>query len=129
METVNTIEIDGEQWEVEDSVARADVATVTEYETQTFVQDTMNTIVQRIGKICLLDIYGHLSANYASVVTIYTLPEEWRPRNDSRFVIFDNSRDVFGGQGVVRADGSVQLYITSYITGNSLAGRACYFLN
>lgn len=115
MEVVNTLDIDGTQWEIQDGVARNKIAVIERRNTvelKEIVKD--NCYLKMAKRNGIIDCYisYKLSKDLAEnhVVLIGIIPVDWRPAVDTRNMFATNSNDTYKGQMVAKENGDIHIW-------------------
>ena len=123
MEIVNTLDIDGTQWEIQDVEARNKIATLeTEIEKLKTIEEWVYNIPVYGGKITarrqgnVVSVFGNAIGNIKTLtedigdINFAVLPERFRPTDPQFFMIRISGSYTTNYGGMIQEDGHVNFY-------------------
>lgn len=115
MEVVNTLDIDGTQWEIRDKSASNKIAVIEQRNTvelKEIVKDNCYLKMAKRNGIINCYIRYKPSTNTAGKQVLLTgiLPVGWRPAVDTRNLFVTNADDTYKGQMVARENGNIDIW-------------------
>ena len=115
MEVVNTLDIDGTQWEIQDEEARRKIAEYNEVTSESLDFKEASILCVKINKIVNMHISNKVTIPaHSNKILIDKLPKEYFPfTGDFRSSFINNAVDDVCGQIIIRESGQVILYNSS----------------
>lgn len=115
MEVVNTLDIDGTQWEIQDQDARDKLSVIEQRNTVEFKDikqgDCYLQMAKRNGIVdCSIKYQPSTDQEKKTIEFIEIIPVGWRPAVSTRNQFVTNNDDTYKGQIVIRDTGNIDIW-------------------